>query len=165
MNYYKIGTILNTHGLKGDLKVKVISDFNRFKKNVTVYCLLDNNYVELTINSVKEYDKNILVTFKELLDINKVLIYKNKDLYIKEEQREKLSNDDFYYTDLLNKDVYNTNNELKGVVIEVREVPQGHILVIKQPNSTKNGLIPFRKEFVLEVLEDKIIINQLEGLL
>ena len=30
MNYYRIGKILNTHGLKGDLKIMVVSDFERF---------------------------------------------------------------------------------------------------------------------------------------
>ena len=40
MKYYKCGTILKTHGIKGDLKVKEETDFNRFDIGNTLYILL-----------------------------------------------------------------------------------------------------------------------------
>ena len=46
-------------------------------------------------------------------------------------------------------------------MIEVRELPQAEYLVVDYKG--KNVLIPFIKEFVLEVNE-KIVVNEIEGL-
>ena len=45
MDYLNVGQILNTHGLKGELKIRNISDFDRFLPGNTLYILHDNKYV------------------------------------------------------------------------------------------------------------------------
>ena len=45
MNYYRIGKILNTHGLKGDLKIMVVSDFERFNVKDKVYLYYKDEYI------------------------------------------------------------------------------------------------------------------------
>ena len=40
MNYYRCGKIMTTHGIKGELKIKVTSDFNRFFKGRIVYLFI-----------------------------------------------------------------------------------------------------------------------------
>ena len=42
MKYYKCGQILKTHGIKGDLKIKEETDFNRFSKGNTLYILYND---------------------------------------------------------------------------------------------------------------------------
>ena len=49
MNYYRIGKILNTHGLKGDLKIMVVSDFERFNVKDKVYLYYKDEYIPLVV--------------------------------------------------------------------------------------------------------------------
>ena len=63
------------------------------------------------------------------------------------------------------KVVDDSGNEI-GRVIDINEVPQGEILVIKKNNGGK-ALIPFVNEFIKEIdIENGlIIITPIEGLL
>lgn len=158
-----VGKILNTHGLKGELKVKNLSDFDRFYNGSKLYIEYKNNMIEVTVDSVKDYDNLILVTFKDLNDINLVEKYKNSFLWIDKSDLDKLDNDEYYYYQLVGLPLYNEEGKLRGNVVEVREIPQGEMLVVK--NGSKNSFIPFRKEFIKSVLKDKIIIHEIEGLI
>ncbi len=162
MEYFVVGKILNTHGLKGDLKVRNQSDFDRFYKGAKLSILFMNNYIDVTVISVKEQDRNLLVRFKGLEDINLVEKYKGCLIYIEEENLTILQEDEYYFHELVGKEIYNQENVLRGVVSEVREVPQGHLLVVVV--NGKNKFIPFRNEFVKEVGE-VIKIEEIEGLL
>lgn len=157
---YLIGKIINTHGIKGHLIVKSLSDFNRFKKGNEVFVESDSENIKLTINSVRESNKGLIILFEGYNNINDVLKYKGLNLFTNEEP--KLLTDEFHYNDLLNKEVYNSKNKFIGKVVEVVPVPQGHLLRIEIEDYTK--LVPFNKVFIKEI-SDIITINEIEGLL
>lgn len=158
-----VGKILNTHGLKGELKVKNLSDFDRFYKGSKLYIEYKREFISVEVLSVKDYDNNLLITFKDLLDINLVEKYKGSYIWINKDNLGSLDEDEFYYYELEGLEIYNEDGILRGIVSEVRKVPQGEILVVNVDG--KNKFIPFRKEFIKEVTEDKIIIHEIEGLL
>lgn len=164
MNYYKCGHIMTTHGLKGDLKVKNLSDFDRFKKDNKLYILHNDNYVEVIVNKSTPFkDGCLLVSFKDLLDINLVEKYHGDDIYISDLERENDDLDgDYYYSDLVDKMVVNQNGEARGKVLEIKELPQCDYLVVDY--NGKNVLIPFIDEFIEDVTDDEILINEIEGL-
>ena len=62
---YEIGVITTTHGIKGEVKVKNLSDFDRFKKNELVYIIFNNKELELKIENIKHQAKNLIVKFYE----------------------------------------------------------------------------------------------------
>lgn len=157
---YKIGKIRNTHGLKGFLVVKEETDFDRFKAGNEVFMLFEGKELKLVIKDVKRANKGLLVLFKDYEDINLVLNFKGLELYTYE--KPELSTDEFHFNDLIKKEVYNQNEKYIGQVIEVIEVPQGHIIRIKTNGESK--LVPFNKEFIVSV-DDIIIINEISGLL
>ena len=77
-------------------------------------------------------------------------------------EREELDEGEYYYSELVGKHVVNQNGEDRGIVEEIREFPKSDYLAVRY--NSKIALIPFIDEFVKEVLEDKIIINEIEGL-
>lgn len=156
---YEIGMISNTHGVKGEVVIKLTTDFDRFIKGKSIY-ILNPDKKEFIIKSVKAMNKGLVVSFEGITNINEVISYKGQVLY--SDEKPILEEDEYHYRDLLNKEVYNEKGILIGTVIEVLEMPQGHLLRVKM--SDKTGLIPFRKEFVLSV-EDVITIREIEGLL
>ena len=163
MNYYKCGHIMTTHGLKGTLKVKNLSDFDRFYKNSRLYIFYKDEYIEVNVKSVSNQDDHLLVTFKDLEDINLVEKYRNTDIYVSELDRvNELDDNEYYYSDLVGKKIINQNGDLRGIVKEIREYPVCHYLVTNY--NDKDILIPFQEKFIKEVNDDSIIIDEIEGL-
>ena len=163
MKYYKCGHVMTTHGIKGELKVKNLSDFERFKKNSKVYVYHNDEYILEEILNVRNSDDILYITFKGKEDINLVEKYRNDDIYISELDRNSndLSDNEYYYSDLIGKKVFNQNNESRGEVIDIRNYPSSYYLCVKY--NDKNVLIPFKDMFIKEV-KDVIIINEIEGL-
>lgn len=163
MKYYRVGVIMNTHGLKGDLKVKVYSDFDRFIKGNRLFIYYKDEYIPVYVDSKQDYKENILVRFKDLADINLVEKYKGSTIYISEEDQGELEEGEYYFHELIGLEVINDRGDHRGVCTDVREVPQGYLLVVKKDNG-KNALVPFRDEFIQKVTDTRIIVKEIEGL-
>ena len=161
MKYYEVGKIINTHGIKGDLKIDSYSNLDRFKKGNYIYIGEEKEKFEIFTNRTSKGFEYI--SLKGYLDINLVLKYKGKLVYIDETQLGDLEEDEYFYHDLIGLEVYNEDNLYRGIVVGIRELPQGDLLEVEKKDS-KIALIPFRKEFVLDVNE-KIIIHEIEGLI
>jgi 16S rRNA processing protein RimM len=164
MDMYHIGKITNTHGIKGEVKIYNLSDFNRFLPSAKVYVMIKGEKKFFTIEKTRSQNNLLIVKFKEFDNINDVLIYKGLDLYSDQDIIDELEEDDYHYQDLIGKKVYTDDHIFVGEVISLIPVPQGHLLEIIKENN-KKVLVPFIKVFIKDVLEDKIIIKPIEGLL
>ena len=77
-NLLEIGKIVNTHGLRGEVKVVPWTDSAEdFEYISSAYIKIKNEYKKLTISSVKYQKNNVIVKFKEYNDINEIEPYKN----------------------------------------------------------------------------------------
>lgn len=156
-----LGEIVNTHGIKGELRI--ISNFKHkseiFKKGFSLY--VGKTREKLVINSYRPHKNYDMVTFVGLNDINDVLIYKGEPVYI---NREDLNINTYILEDLIGLEVY-SNNQLIGVVDSIIDNTAHEILVVV--NNGKNNLIPFVDEFIesVELESKKINIKVIEGLL
>ncbi|HHW79247.1 MAG TPA: 16S rRNA processing protein RimM [Acholeplasmataceae bacterium] len=158
---YEIGIITTTHGIKGELKVKELSDFNRFVKGEKMFVVENNEQINLTVEAVRVHKNSLIVKFSEFNDINDVLRF--KDLVIYSNTQGKLLEGEYYFQDLIDLEVYTDENKYVGIVTEVLEVPNGYILEIYDED--KKILVPFKEEFILEITNQKVIIKPIEGLI
>ncbi len=167
MEYIKIGRIMNTKGIRGELKIQTQTDFpeDRFGKGNTIYLFFQNKYLPFEVLSFAPYKNQDLLILKDLQDINLVEKYKGCDIYVPSDSETTLYEDEYHVNELLDLDVYQ-NNTLVGVVANVLNYPAGDYLDVLQ-ESSKHSLIPFRDEFIIEVnLEEGFIeIVEMEGLL
>lgn len=153
---------MTTHGLKGDLKIKSLSDFNRFSKGNRLYIFHNKEYVEVVVAKATPFGNYMLVSFEDYLDINLVQKFHSDDVYVSEmDRKDELEDGEFYYSDLIGKEVVNQNQEARGIVVEIRELPQAEYLVVEY--NDKKVLVPFIEKFVVSV-DDKIHIEEIEGL-
>lgn len=161
MNLLKIGRLVNTHGIKGE--VRILSDF-KFKDEVFKKgnSLIIGKYKDTKIissyRSHKDFD---MVTFEGIDNINDVLSYKGYDVLI---DRDLYTFSGIVYEDLIGMSVY-SNDTLIGTVEEVMKNHAHPILVIMK-DDVKN-LVPFIDEFIEDVnMESKRIqIKVIEGLI
>ncbi len=163
MKYYRCGHILKTFGIKGELKVDNLSDFDRFEKGKRVYILHGDDYIEVKISKKRETNGYLYIAFENLEDINLVEKYHGDYLYISEEDREDLDDGSHYYDEIIGKKVINQNGEEKGICNDILDLPTCRYLSIDV--NGKEKLVPMIDEFIKEINDDYIIVNEIEGLL
>lgn len=163
MKTITIGRIIGTHGLKGTLKIKSFTDFveDRYEAGNVLYIHYKDQLIPMTVTGYRSQKGVELVDVKEYTNINAVEQFKGSFVMIKESDREALEEDAFYFSELIGLEVY--QDELVGVVNDVRELPQGELLEVK--TSDKIILIPFQKEFVtkVDVKNKRIEVELLDG--
>ena len=155
-NYVFVGKIVNTFGIKGELKV--ISDFEYkdivFKKDFPIY--IGNEYIKESICNRRVHKNNDLILLNNYNNINEVLKYKGKNIYINREDL-KLDSDDYLLNDLIGMEVYD-NDILIGVVIDYENTVNNVLLKVK---GSKTFYIPKIDKYIKEIniKENKIITN------
>jgi len=167
LDYIKIGHIVNTRGIKGELKVRSFTDFqeDRYRKGNTVFIFKENHYIPMNVKYYNQIKNMDLLVFDGLEDINKVEQYIGCDVYAASTDETTLDEDEFHISDILGLDIIQ-NGERIGIVKNVRSYPQGDYLEVKKTDGSES-VIPFRDEFILNVdLEEGFIeVIEMEGLL
>ena len=164
MSKYHIGHITNTHGIKGEVKIYNLSDFNRFFVGANVYVVKSGVKTLFEIERVRNQQHMLIVKFKGIDNINDVLPFKGLDLYSDMDVKDQLGKDDYHYESLVDKRCFNQEGVELGRVSGIILVPQGHLLEIEM-NDHRKVLVPFIEAFVKDIDDDKIIISPIEGLL
>lgn len=157
-----IGQITGTFGIKGELKVYSESDFveYRFRKNAKIY-LSDN--IEYTVSSSRTHKGNVLITINDINDINLVLDKVGMKIYAPSDDEPPLNDEEYYVDDLVGLKVINQHDENIGTVKDVIEIPSGYLLEIIDDKDNR-FLLPFVDEYITEITDDSIIINEIEGI-
>jgi 16S rRNA processing protein RimM len=106
----------------------------------------------------------LIVKFSEFNDINDILPYKGLYVYSDQDVSDQLETNDYHYEDVIGKKVVTDQLEQVGIASALIEVPQGHLLEIEKPDG-KKALVPFIKEFIGDIDDEKIVIKPIEGLL
>jgi 16S rRNA processing protein RimM len=165
---YTVGKIINTHGIRGDLKILRVSDFeDRFEVGKVLYLVTDNQVVrDLEIDGHRIHKGFDLLHFKGLNKINEVEHFKGSTLKITESQLSELEENEYYYHEIIGCEVFTNEGNSIGQVKEILAPGANDVWVIKQPKG-KDILIPYIKEVVkdIDIAEKKIVIEPMEGLL
>lgn len=169
MDYIKIGNIINTHGLKGELKIKSYSDFDaqRYQKGKTVYINYEGRYLPFCVASYRVHKGFPLVSFENAQGINDVEKYKKCTIYISAADRQSLKKGEYYRDELVGLKVIDEQQNLIGIVSAVEETCPGQSRLRITREEQKDGLVPYIPVFIKKVdMEQKIItIHKEEGLL
>lgn len=161
MNYIFVGEIVNTHGIKGELRI--ISDFkfkeSAFKKGQTVY--LGKRKQPMVINNYRYHKIYDMVMFDNVNDINDAIAFKGDRVYV---DRNSLDIDGYVDEDVIGSKVYN-DGEYIGLVDTIMKNPHHDILVVV--NEGNRNLIPFIDEFIVnvDIKNNRLDIKSIKGLL
>lgn len=166
MDYTIIGKIINTHGLRGEVKVYPLTDdANRFDLLENAY--LGDEKIQVQVEGVK-YQKNLVILkFKEYSHINEIEALKDYYIYVDEAGRIALPKDHFFIYEILNSQVFNIDMNLIGTLIDVIQGSGNDVYVVKDSKNGKEYLIPAVKQFVkkVDIEEKKIYIDPIEGMI
>lgn len=164
-NYLNIGKIVNTHGLKGHVKVYPYTnqqtDFESFK---SVY--LDQSLTKrLQVTQIKYQQTMVILKFKDYNHINEVLSLKEQLLYADKDQLvTDLADDEYFIDDLIGMQVIDQDQRPCGEVTSYRETTQQVVLEISHQG--RHWFLPFVDAFVVEVdsVNRQLLVKLIEGL-
>ncbi|EJE98214.1 ribosome maturation factor RimM [Liquorilactobacillus mali] len=167
MSFYEVGQIINTHGIHGEVKVKIITDFpdERFKKGKMLYLLLPDRELVLKIMAVRKVKQFYLLTFENYQDINLVEKFKGLKLAVKEEQQQKLADNNFYHHEIIGLKVFDEENNEIGEISEVMSLGANDVWSVKRVGK-KDLLLPAIHDVIkkVDIANGSIIADVLDGL-
>ena len=164
--YLEIGQIVNTFGIKGQVKiVPFTDDITRFDELKEIYVEKKNELKLVQIEQVN-YKKNmVILKLKGIETVEEAEKLRNCYLKIDRKDAKKLPKDTYFIVDLLGLDVYTDEGKLLGKVDDIYNAGSSDIYVVKDELG-KQILLPAIKDVLKEVdLENqKIIVHLIKGL-
>ena len=113
-DYVCVGKIVNTHGIKGELRI--LSDFELktkvFKKDVNLYVGPEKQ--KFTITGYRHHKMFDMVTFAGITNINEVLSLKGLFVYAKRDILD-ITNDSYILSVLIGLEVYDKDKKIGTV--------------------------------------------------
>ena len=161
-NILEVGKIINTHGLRGEVKLVAWTDapedFEHIKK---VYA----KDVQLTVSSVKYQKNNLIVKFKEITSIDEAEQYKNCIVSADKSSLGPLPEGVYYVADLIGCTVFDRDSTELGEVLDVFVAGAGNVYEV-QSTAGKKLYLPANHTTIVstDISAKKIIMNVPEGM-
>ncbi len=162
-NLLEIGQIVNTHGLRGDVKVMPWCDDPEIFHELA-YVLIDGEEYEIQKSSL--HKNAVLLKLKGIDHINDAENYRNKVLTIPREELGELPEGTYYICDLLGCSVETVDGRNLGKICDIIKTGSNDVYVVEDITK-KQVLIPVIDEVIKSVSidEKRIVIEPLKGLI
>ena len=151
MKYVLIGKLVNTHGLRGE--VRILSEF-KYKSKVFIPGMkiyIGKEKIEEEIVTYRHHKKFEMITIKGYDNIDQVLKYKGDYVFVNKADI-KLSENEYLDEDIIGLDVYTEGKKL-GIVKRIENHNGNEILYV---HGEKDCLIPYNFDIIETVnLEEK----------
>ncbi|MDR0921732.1 MAG: ribosome maturation factor RimM [Lactobacillales bacterium] len=167
--YYNVGKIVNTQGIRGEVRVISQTDFpeERYQKGNTLVLFQEKKEpLELVIKSHRKHKNFDILSFEGHPNINDVEKYRDGILKVSEEDLQELDEDEFYYHEIIGLTVQTTEGKEIGKIKEILSPGANDVWVI-QRKGKKDALIPYIESVVKEIdLEKGVVqVELMEGLI
>lgn len=164
--YFEIGQIVNTSGLKGILKIKPFTDdIKKFSNLKTIYIKTKSGLTEFKIEQVRYVKNMVMLKLAGIDTVEEAEKYRNLYIKILRDQEEELEEGSYYVVDILGCKVNTDINQELGTVVDIFQTGSNDVYVVKDEQG-KQILLPAIKQVIKNVdIKNKIItVHLLEGL-
>lgn len=164
-DYYKIGEIRKTHGVKGAMML--ISDFPIDYDAIEEWLFfnLEECLVPFRVDSIREIgDTNALFICKTIDSIEIANEYVGVEIFMPLSSKTVTENMDEPTSFIGYNAVNEENNKTLGKIVNFIESNYNPLIEI-EPENGENILLPFNEEFILGLEENDLMVRLPEGLL
>lgn len=165
-DYFEIGYISKTRGLKGEVQVAFTFDEPEKLKISAVFIEINNKLVPYFVSNYKIPMPMIgYFNFEDIDHIDKANIITKRKIFLPIRLKPKRKKGEFFFTDLIGFKADDVLAGDLGEVLDVQEYPQQFIATINYKE--KEVLIPLNEAFIAEIDMTKKVVhfNLPEGLL
>jgi 16S rRNA processing protein RimM len=163
-----VGKIVNTQGLCGEVRVISQTDFSDERYKIGNQLILfqdEKDPVVLTVKSRRKHKNFDILSFEDHLNINDVEKYCEGILKVSVETLQPLSENEFYYHEIIGLNVQTIDGRKIGKIKEILSPGANDVWVVYRKGK-KDILIPYIKQVVkkIDLTNGIIIIEWMEGL-
>jgi len=151
--YLNVGKIVNTQGIKGEVRVISTTDFpeERYKKGAVLTLFQEKKApIELTVKSHRKHKNFDIVSFEGHPSINDVEKYRDGILRVSKENTVELEENEFYYHEIIGATVIDEDGTELGKIKEILSPGANDVWVV-QRQKKKDILLPYIDSVVKEV--------------
>lgn len=166
MEFIRIGKIVDTHGMNGDIKILPMTDNPEFFDVLTFLMLANEGKViqSLDVTSIKDHKEYLICSSKQLTHIDEAESVKGLDVVVPENLLPEPADDEVYWRDIEGAVVVDESGgkigELKGYI----ESGSSDVFEIESSDGTQY-LISNNPSHVIEInTSEKIVKINKEGL-
>ncbi len=165
-----VGKIVNTHGIRGEVKVYPQTDFPeiRFKPGakLTMFPPESGSRITVEVASAREQKKMYIIKLKGYDNINEVERFKGWELKVSDAERVPLEEGEYYVRDIIGCEVVTDEGQTLGTITDTLSPGANDIWVVKLPKG-KELLLPVIDDVILDVdiAARKVTVHLMEGLL
>lgn len=167
MDYYNVGKIVNTHGVRGEVRVLATTDFidERFNPGQMLYLQQTGQPLALEIETARQHKGMILVKFVGYDNINDVQAFRDHELMVSADDQQELEDGQYYYHQIIGLTVQTLDGTKLGTIKEILSPGANDVWVVQRPNA-KDLLLPVIDDVVKNVDLDRGIVEVelMEGL-
>ncbi len=165
--YFELGQIVNTFGIKGMVKVKPFTDnIEQFEELEKIYIKNKSGKKEYQIQEVKFHKQMVLIKFEGIDNPEDAELLRNSYVLINRKDAKPLEEGTYYIVDLLESEVYTDENVLLGKVEDIFNTGSNDIYVVKDELG-KQVLLPGIPEVIkqIDIENKKITVHIIPGLM
>ena len=168
-DYLNVGKIVNTHGIRGEVRVISQTDFpeERYRKGQRLTLFRENKApLELTVAGHRKHKNFDLLTFEGYPTINDVEPLRDGILKVSKDELSELTENEYYYHEIIGLTVIDEQARELGKIKEILSPGANDVWVV-QRKGKKDALIPYIESVVKQIDLDKgeVHIEIPEGLL
>ncbi|MEZ4659604.1 MAG: ribosome maturation factor RimM [Caldilineaceae bacterium] len=148
--YLAVGRVIGVHGLRGEVKVELHTDFpDRFQPGLQLF--LGEELQPVSIRQARPHKGHMLILFDEYQDRSTVEALRNMWLFVHEENAVELAADEYWVHEIVGLAVYTDEGQHLGRVSEVLATGANDVYIIAPV-----GLLNQGREILLPAIADVI---------
>ncbi len=169
-SWLRVGKIVNTHGIRGEVRVISNTDFAEERYAVGARLMVQTEgqqEVQVVVANHRKHKQFDLLQFEGYPTINDVEWLKGCTLFVSAADLHELEEHEYYYHEIIGCTVVTEQNEALGKVKEILATGANDVWVVQRSNGEKDLLLPYIEDVIKEIDISKktIRIHLLEGLL
>ena len=132
--YIRVGTIINTHGIRGEVKVyPATDDIKRFSVLEKVFLDEAHSRKCLYIENVKYFKQTAILKFTGFDRIEDIEGFKGLDIFVSREDAVPLEEGEYYIADLIDMKVRTVDGEELGILKDVMKTGANDVYIVDSP--------------------------------
>ena len=163
-----IGIVKSSHGLKGEVKVKVFTNYLTVFERETDYLLYNSEkkrHLIVRMETIKQSGKNLIIQFEgfnSIEDANKIAGF---EIYIFLDQLPEREENGYYFYQLFDCEVIDENDQPVGRVFDIIETGGADVLSIypddcdREQEPEREQMIPVVSDFIIRIDKQKKLIK------
>jgi 16S rRNA processing protein RimM len=155
---YKIGFIIKTHGLKGEVTISLDEDAPEDLSSLhAVFLEKENRLVPYFIHSVSIRGAKAFVKFEDIDSIEAAGTLIKQAVYLQKSTRPKSGRGEFYNDEIIHFKVIDQTAGSLGNIVEIMQAGPNRLLVLN--HAGKEVLIPVNSPFISSINKSKKVVT------